>query len=467
MSWKFYDYEGNLRTTMEGITGSHDILENLDHDTHTQYLLLNGRSGGQSLNGGINSGDDITIVSTAHGTKGSIYFGAAGALAEITSAGQLLLPVVGSTGGLLVGGDVAMYRSSAGRFRIDARLGVGDAPSSGQLHVLGSDAALITLFVRAATGQSTQVVSVRDENNLAIFLIGAGGGMTSNFRDAATNATATATTLAHITTGVPVANFGVQYLLTGTTNNSGSPSAATSNMGIVRAVWTDATSASFKGRLQLLAVDSGGNREGLRIDADGSQALIGIAGAVNTSYRVSVHGGMIVNDDGDSAGDFVAEGDNDTALLFVDASADKVGVGVSAPNSKLDVAGSFQVDSITNDTGLAHGTYTPTLTNVANLDASTAYECQYIRVGNTVTVSGKVDIDPTTTSTSTQLGISLPISSNLGAQEDCAGTAFASAIAGQGAAILGDATNNRAQLQYIAVDVTNQPMYFTFTYQVI
>lgn len=116
---------------------------------------------------------------------------------------------------------------------------------------------------------------------------------------------------------------------------------------------------------------------------------------------------------------------------------------------------------------LSSGTYTPTLTNVANLDASTAFQCQYMRVGTVVTVSGKVSVDPTLAATSTQLGISLPIASNLGAQEDCSGTAFASGIANQGAAILGDAANNRAQLQYVSGDVTNQPMYFTFTYEVI
>ena len=113
------------------------------------------------------------------------------------------------------------------------------------------------------------------------------------------------------------------------------------------------------------------------------------------------------------------------------------------------------------------GTYTPTLTNVANLSASTAYECQYMRVGSVVTVSGRVDIDPILAATSTQLGISLPVASNIGAVEDCAGTAFASGIAAQGAAILGDATNDRAQLQYVAGDITNQAMYFTFTYQVV
>jgi hypothetical protein len=113
------------------------------------------------------------------------------------------------------------------------------------------------------------------------------------------------------------------------------------------------------------------------------------------------------------------------------------------------------------------GVYTPTLTDVANLDSSTAYECQFLKVGNIVTVSGKVDINPTLTATLTQLGISLPVASNFGASEDCAGVAFASGIAGQGAAILADTANDRAQLEYISSDITDQPMYFTFTYQVI
>jgi hypothetical protein len=126
----------------------------------------------------------------------------------------------------------------------------------------------------------------------------------------------------------------------------------------------------------------------------------------------------------------------------------------------------------TIDTGngaleLSRGTYTPTLTNVANMAASTAYQAQYLRVGNTVTVSGKVDVDPTLTATATQLGISLPIASNLGAQEDCAGCAFASGIASQGASVRGDAANNRAEMAWISTDVTNQPMYFTFTYEII
>lgn len=116
---------------------------------------------------------------------------------------------------------------------------------------------------------------------------------------------------------------------------------------------------------------------------------------------------------------------------------------------------------------LTSGTYTPTLFNDANLDASTAYSCQYLRNGDVVTVSGRVDIDPTLTATITRLGISLPIASNLANSNECAGAAGSSGIAGQVAAIGGDSTNDRAQMVWLSGDVTNTAMYFIFTYRII
>jgi hypothetical protein len=122
---------------------------------------------------------------------------------------------------------------------------------------------------------------------------------------------------------------------------------------------------------------------------------------------------------------------------------------------------------ITNDT-IVEGTYTPTLTNVANITASTAYACQYIRIGNSVSVSGKVDIDPTVAVTLTQLGISLPIASNFAAEENCGGTATLPLLAGIGGGILADAANDRAELKFLAgADVTNNSWFFIFQYQII
>lgn len=117
--------------------------------------------------------------------------------------------------------------------------------------------------------------------------------------------------------------------------------------------------------------------------------------------------------------------------------------------------------------GLESGTYTPTLYNTTNVAASTARLATYYRVGNTVTVSGQLDIDPTSTLTATLLGISLPIASAFTTAYQLGGTACATAIAGMSAGIEADATNDRASLKYIAVDVTNQTMAYQFTYTIL
>ena len=56
------------------------------------------------------------------------------------------------------------------------------------------------------------------------------------------------------------------------------------------------------------------------------------------------------------------------------------------------------------------GTYTPTLTNVSNSSNLVAYTSQWMRVGNVVTVSGRVSVDPTNVSTNTQFRLTIPIS---------------------------------------------------------
>jgi hypothetical protein len=118
------------------------------------------------------------------------------------------------------------------------------------------------------------------------------------------------------------------------------------------------------------------------------------------------------------------------------------------------------------------GVYTPALTNGANVFDSTPFECQYLRVGNTVTVSGRVDVVPQNPNASTQLRFRLPIPSNLGASEDCSGVASGTAYAALNQVITGviqpDVTNNEAILYFfspnIAVDLN---MRFHFSYQVI
>jgi hypothetical protein len=64
-----FDGSADIAVPHSGLTGL------TSGDDHTQYSLLAGRAGGQTLKGGINSGDGLTLISTNHATKGSILFG--------------------------------------------------------------------------------------------------------------------------------------------------------------------------------------------------------------------------------------------------------------------------------------------------------------------------------------------------------------------------------------------------------
>ena len=78
-------------------------------------------------------------------------------------------------------------------------------------------------------------------------------------------------------------------------------------------------------------------------------------------------------------------------------------------NSGLSISSTAVTAPSASDGNVYSGTYTPTLTNVTNVAASTAYKCQYMRVGNVVTVSGAVSIRPTSSSGDTQLTMSIPV----------------------------------------------------------
>jgi hypothetical protein len=110
------------------------------------------------------------------------------------------------------------------------------------------------------------------------------------------------------------------------------------------------------------------------------------------------------------------------------------------------------------------GAYTPTLTGITNVAAATAYECQYSRVGNMITVSGRFDLDPTTTSVATTMDITLPVSSTLALPQYCCGTA-SNALGGAGL-IVGNTANNKAQFQVTPPTASNHGYSFILMYRV-
>jgi len=116
--------------------------------------------------------------------------------------------------------------------------------------------------------------------------------------------------------------------------------------------------------------------------------------------------------------------------------------------------------------GILTGTYTPTLTGVANVASSVPVSCRYEKVSfDRVRVSGSFGVAATAGATPLQLGISLPLASDLagaGSGADLSGVATSGS--GLHGSILTDATNDRAQFQYTPTGTSNIVFTFTFDY---
>jgi len=136
--------------------------------------------------------------------------------------------------------------------------------------------------------------------------------------------------------------------------------------------------------------------------------------------------------------------------------------------STTPAAGSFTDLSVSNTGGnVLSSTWTPTLTKITNLDAVTAFICQYMRVGNVVTVSGRFDADATAAG-AVELAMSLPVASNFTAQGNASGTLFEATLgATQAGVVLADSTNDRLSLRYVASLTTNRTFVFHATYVIL
>jgi hypothetical protein len=95
------------------------------------------------------------------------------------------------------------------------------------------------------------------------------------------------------------------------------------------------------------------------------------------------------------------------------------------------------------------GTYTPTITAVTLVSATTSTAVfQYLRIGNVVTVSGRIE-SMTVTGATNEVGISLPVASDLATTTQLAGSGVSDPSGGYSSVsfcIIGDTTNNRAKM---------------------
>ncbi|QQS59861.1 hypothetical protein IPN35_03260 [Candidatus Peregrinibacteria bacterium] len=115
-------------------TTDHGALTGLTDDDHTQYALLAGRSGGQSLTGGTDAGDNFTLSSTANATKGTINLGSTAYIDELngrvgigTASPNAKLHVDGSTIFDTDSGNQKFYLTRLGAVGEHAAFSVNDS----------------------------------------------------------------------------------------------------------------------------------------------------------------------------------------------------------------------------------------------------------------------------------------------------------------------------------------------------
>jgi hypothetical protein len=117
------------------------------------------------------------------------------------------------------------------------------------------------------------------------------------------------------------------------------------------------------------------------------------------------------------------------------------------------------------------GTYTPTVTNIANVIGSiTVGVAKYTVIDGIVSVFGTIDTNAVTVNTFNELGISLPFPKTVSALNEISGTSSVrrASTYTNGGAIVGDVSpDNRAQLQIFnnSGNAASHTYYYSFSYE--
>jgi hypothetical protein len=206
----------------------------------------------------------------------------------------------------------------------------------------------------------------------------------------------------------------------------------------------------------------------------------GVTGVVGSGAALYLSGGGGVTRAVEIAGVNTGGANNAHAMVFSTSAAtaapvermriSSTGLTTLASGSGLSISATGVTSPAAGDGNVFSGTYTPTLTNSTNVAASTAAICQYMRVGNVVTVSGQVSIDVTTTATDSVLLMTLPIASTFAASRQCGGTAASSTAGVYGTetiTIMANVANGSAEFRLRPTSVANLDYRFSFTYSVI
>jgi len=121
---------------------------------------------------------------------------------------------------------------------------------------------------------------------------------------------------------------------------------------------------------------------------------------------------------------------------------------------------------------LASGTYSPTISGASGATSVSASDAQYMRVGNTVTVSGRITATPSSTSAAFLFYMTVPVSSSFSSESQAGGVASkgndqtpATACVG---AISAEGGGSRVLMTFSHSPTTTSGIFFySFTYQIL
>lgn len=249
------------------------------------------------------------------------------------------------------------------------------------------------------------------------------------------------------------------YSRTPASNNSAPPNGAPEGWApsavnnTVRQIMTDIVNEAGKGAARVLGTVAGTNTitatmsPALDAYSAGMMVIFTPANTNTGAATISIDGLMALDIQKESAalvaGDLVA---GMPAVLVLDSGADDFIL-------------------INPQVHIVSGTYSPTISAPTNISGSSASTCQWMRVGNVVTVSGAVTIQPTSgVGAATAFSLTLPVASNLAAANQLGGSA---AHNSSPVVIQGNAANNVADFTWFSSTASSVVLPFTFTYLIV
>lgn len=174
---------------------------------------------------------------------------------------------------------------------------------------------------------------------------------------------------------------------------------------------------------------------------------------------VNIEGTYYVND----VAVALANGSNLTALPAISGAnlTNLTAANIAAGTAGINISG-----NAATTTNVTSSTYTPTGTAGTNVSSLVTRECQYMRVGNVVTVSGMADLN-LTGSGSAVFALSIPVASNFSLIEHAAGAGKCT-TSEEAWSIEADTTNDRLTFRAISAGISlGLTVSFAASYRVI